>query len=94
MKTCDDRAYVVETTLAAAATSSSNTPAITSSLLMAMVEKVSDLLLHGYEGVSSDPTLWCLDTGATNYMSSCRNFFSELDESTSGFLKFDDNSRI
>ena len=43
---------------------------------------------------SSDPTLWYLDTGATNHMTSCRKFFSDLDESTTKFLKFGDNSRI
>ena len=66
----------------------------TSSLLMAVVEEVSDLLLHGSEGASSDPTHWYLDTGATNHMSGCREFFSDLDESTTGFVKFGDNSRI
>ena len=67
-KTRGNWAYVAETTPAAAAASSSNTVAVTSSLLMAMVEEVSDLLLHGSEGASSYPTLWYLDTGATNHM--------------------------
>ena len=62
--------------------------------LVAIVEEVSDLLLHGSEGASPDPTLWYLDTGATNHMSGCRNFFCELDDSTTGFVKFGDNSRI
>ena len=92
-KTGDDQAYVGETT-PVATTSSSNTAAVTSSLLMAMVEEVSDLLLNGSEGASSDPTLWYLDTGTTNHMSGYRNFFCELDESTSGFVKFGNNSRI
>ena len=91
----DDRPYVAETTPAATASaSSSNTVTATSSLLMAIVEEVSDLLLHGTEGASSDPALWYLDTGATNHVSGCRKFFCELDESTNGFVKFDDNSRI
>ena len=85
---------MAETTPAVAAANSSNTAVVTSSLLMAMVEEVSDLLLHGSEGASFDPTLWYLDSGATNHMSGCRNFFYELDESTSGFVKFGDNSRI
>ena len=85
---------MAETTLAAAAASSSNTVAVTSSLLMAMVEEVSDLLLHESEGVSSNPTLWHLDTGATNRMPRCRNFFSELDETTTCFVIFGDNLRI
>ena len=92
----EDRAYVAETTLAAAAASasSSNTVTAMSSLLMAVLEEVSDLLLHGSEGASSDPTLWYLDTGATNHMTSCRDFFSDLDTSTTRFVKFGDNSRI
>ena len=94
-KTCDERAYVAETTPAAAAsTSSSNTVTASSSLLMAIVEEVSDLLLHGTEGASSDPALWYLDTGATNHMSGRRQFFCELDESATGFVKFGNNSRI
>ena len=66
----EDRAYMAETTpaVAATSTSSSNTVTATSSLLMAVVEEVSDLLLHGSEGASSDPTLWYLETGATNHM--------------------------
>ena len=90
----DDRAYVAETTPVAATASSSNTVNTTSSLLMAVVEEVSDLLLHGSEGASFDPTLWYLDTRATNHMIGCREFFSDLDESTTGFVKFGDNSRI
>ena len=85
----DDRAYVAETTptTAAASASSSNTVTTTSSLLMAIVEEISDLLLHGSEGASPDPALWYLDTGVTNHMWGCRNFFCELDESTTGFVK-------
>ena len=92
----EDQAYVAETTLAAAAASvsSSYTMTATSSLLMGVVEEVSDLLLHGSEGASSDPTLWYLDTGATNHMTRRWGFFSNLDESTTGSMKFGDNSRI
>ena len=94
-KSRDDRAYVAETTPAAmASASSSNTVTTTSSLLMAIVEEVSDLLLHGTEGASSDPALWYLDTGATNHMSGSQKFFCELDKSTAEFVKFGDNSRI
>ena len=42
---------------------------------MAVVEEASDLLLHGSEGVLSDPTLWYLDMGAANHMTDRRNFF-------------------
>ena len=92
----EDRAYVAEATPAAvaASASSSNKVVATSSLLMAVVEEVSGLLLHGSEGASSDPTLWYLDTGATNHMTGRREFFSVLDESTTGSVKFSDNSRI
>ena len=95
-KSREDRAYVAETTPAAAAasTSSSNTVTTMSSLLMAVVEEVSDLLLHGSEGTSSNPTLWYLDSRATNHMIGCREFFNDLDASTTGFMKFGDNSRI
>ena len=86
---------MVEATPATAAlASSSHTIVATSSLLMAVVEEVSDLLLHGFEGASSDPALWYLDTGATNHMTGRREFFSNLDESTTGSVKFGDNSRI
>ena len=79
----EDKAYVAEATPAAAASaSSSNMVVASSSLLMAVVEEVSDLLLHGSEGASSDPALWYLDTGATNHMSGCRQFFNNLDETT------------
>ena len=43
--------------VAAASVSSSNTVTATSSLLMVVVEEVSDSLLHGSKGASSDPTL-------------------------------------
>ena len=61
---------------------------------MAILEEASDLLLRGTEGASSAPALWYLDTRATNHMSGCRKFFCELVESTTGFIKFGDNSRI
>lgn len=66
----------------------------TSSLLMAVVEEASDLLLHGLEGALFDLTLWYLDTSASNHMSRCQNYFRNLDESLSGFVKFGDNSKI
>ena len=81
---------MAETTPAiAASASSSNTVTASSSLLMAIVEEVSDLLLHGTEGASFDPALWYLDMGAMNHISGCRKFFCELDESTTGFVKFE-----
>ena len=92
----EDWAYVAETTpvAAAASMSLSNTVTASSSLLMVVMEEVSDLLLHGSEGASSDPVRWYLDTRATNHMTSCREFFNDLDETTTGFVKFGDNSRI
>ena len=65
-----------------------------SSLLMAVVEEVSDLLLHGSEGVTSDPALWYLDTGATNHMTGRPEFFTKLDDSITGSVKFGNNSWI
>ena len=85
---------MAETTPAVTAVNTSNIMISTSSLLMAMVEEASDLLLHGSEKALSDPALWYLDNRATNHMKSCRNFFSDLDESTTGFVKFGDYSRI
>ena len=85
---------MAETTPAAALASSSNTTTATTLLLMAIVEEVSDLLLHGSEGASPDPTVWYLDIGATNHMLGCHNFFCEIDGSTTGFVKFNDNSSI
>ena len=91
----EDKVYVAEATPAAAASaSSSNTIVATSSLLMAVVEEVSDLLLHGSKGATSDPALWYLDTGATNHMTGRKEFFNKLDESINGSMKFGDNSRI
>ena len=91
----DDHAYMAETTPAAAAANFS-TPVVsaTSSLLMFVVEEASNLLLHGSEGSPSNPTHWYLDRGATNLMTSRQEFFCDLDKSTSGFVKFGDNSKI
>ena len=61
---------------------------------MEVVEEVSDLLLHGFEGGTSDPALWYLDTGATNHMTGRKEFFNKLDESITGSVKFGDNSWI
>ena len=61
---------------------------------MSVVEEVSDFLLHGSEGVSSDPALWYLDTRATDHMTGRWEFFSIVDGSTTSSVKFGDNSRI
>ena len=76
------------------AATTSTIPVVTSSPLMGVVEEASDLLLHGFEGELFDPTLWYLDTGATNHMIGRRNFVCDLDEFTSGFVKFEDNLKI
>ena len=87
--------HVFESTPASAVTLSSiRVVMATSFLLMVVVEEASDLLLHGSEGVPSDPALWYLDTGTTNHMTGCREFFLNLDKSTSGFVKFGNNSKI
>ena len=82
------------TPAAAAFASSSNTVVATSSMLMAVVEEVSDLLLRGSDGATSDPALWYLDTGATNHMTGRPEFFTKLDDSITGSVKFGDISRI
>ena len=56
-------------------TNTSSIPTATSSLLMAVVEEASDLLLLGSEGALSDLALWYLDTGATNHMTGRKFFF-------------------
>ena len=76
------------------AATTSSVPAATSSLLMAVLEEASDLLLHGSEGALFDPALWYLDTGATNHMTGSRNFFCDLDESAYRFVTFGDKSKI
>ena len=91
----DEHSYVSKSTPAAAAAQSSSSAVIaSSSLLMAAVEEASDLLLHGSKGVPSDPTLWYLDRGATNHMTGQREFFCSIDKSTTGFVKFGDDSKI
>ena len=82
------------TPAATAAQSSSSMVIASSSLLIAVVEEASDILLHGSEGEPSDPTLWYLDTGATNHMTGRREFLRSIDKSTMGFVKFGDNSKI
>ena len=91
----DEHSYVAESALAAAAAQSSSPAVIASlSLLIAVVEEASDLLLHGPEGAPSYPMLSYLDTGATNHMTGRREFFRSIDKSTMRFVKFGDNSKI
>ena len=91
----DDHANVSKTTPAAAAANfSAPVVSATSSLLMAVVEEASNLLLHGLEGAPSDPIPWYLDTGATNHMTGRHEIFCDLDKSTSRFVKFGDNLKI
>ena len=82
------------TPAAAASASSSNTVVATSSPLMAVMDEVSDFLLHGSEGATSDLALWYLDTGATNHMTGRKELFTKLGDSVTGSVKFGDNSRI
>ena len=90
----DDQACVSESTSAAAIATSSALAVATSSLLMVEVEGASDLLLHGSEGALSNPTLWYLDTRATNHITSRQTFFYDLDEFAYAFFKFGDNLKI
>ncbi|XP_078440859.1 uncharacterized protein LOC144710892 [Wolffia australiana] len=68
--------------------------ASTSSLLMAIEEAQSEVLVQGSKFDHHHPDLWYLDTGTTNQMNRNQNFILKLDESTAGFVKFEDNSRI
>ncbi|XP_078429346.1 uncharacterized protein LOC144701404 [Wolffia australiana] len=89
-----DWAFVAETT-AAPATASVPALTATSSLLMAVEEaSLSNSLLLGSDNALEVSDYWYLDMGATNHMFGQRNFFCNLDESVSGFVKFGDNSKI
>ncbi|XP_078438351.1 uncharacterized protein LOC144708789 [Wolffia australiana] len=87
-----DSAYLTESSQAAPVTAEEEEE--TSALLMAFEEIDSEFLLQGAEGEHPKSDLWYLDTGATNHMTGNRNFFSQLDESSEGFVKFGDNSRV
>ena len=52
---------------------------------------------HALLGDSSDNDKtdgWCLDTGATHHMTGRREFFTELDSSVRGSIKFGDASGV
>lgn len=61
--------------------------AATSSLLMAIEEVESEFLLQSSKTDLRDLELWYLDTVATNHMTKRRNYFTDLDDSTSSFVK-------
>jgi hypothetical protein len=65
--------------------------ALTAMALLHLDEPRAHALLS--DGSSSDKTDgWCLNTGATHYMTGRREFFTELDSDVRGSVKFGDAS--
>ena len=46
------------------------------------------------EEIEKKKTIWFLDMGASNHMTGCRSWFSELKESRTGMVKFGDGSLV
>ena len=46
------------------------------------------------EEIEKKSNTWFLDTGASNHMTGCRSWFSELNESVTGTVKFGDGSLV
>ena len=46
------------------------------------------------EEIEKKSNTWFLDTGASNHMTGCRSWFSELKESVTGTVKFGDGSLV
>ena len=46
------------------------------------------------EEIDKKNNTWFLDTGASNHMTGCRSWFSELNESVTGTVKFGDGSLV
>ena len=46
------------------------------------------------EEIEKKNNIWFLDTGASNHMTGCRSWFSELNESVIGTVKFGDGSLV
>ncbi|GAB2290802.1 hypothetical protein Dimus_038121 [Dionaea muscipula] len=44
--------------------------------------------------LTSDQSVWCFDTGASNHMCGIRELFSDLDESVGGVVSFGDLSKV
>ena len=55
-------------------------------------QKAHALLVDGSGNDKTDG--WCLDTGATHHMTGRREFFTELDSSVRGSVKFGDASGV
>lgn len=47
-----------------------------------------------YDGRDGDDNIWYLDNGASNHMSGDRRYFSHVDDSVSGKVRFGDDSKI
>ena len=46
------------------------------------------------EEIEKKNNIWFLDSGASNHMTGCRSWFSELNESVTGTVKFGDGSQV
>ncbi|XP_013633028.1 PREDICTED: uncharacterized protein LOC106338643 [Brassica oleracea var. oleracea] len=49
---------------------------------------------NNYEVNNSEDNVWYLDNGASNHMSGDRRYFSSIDDSITGKIRFGDDSRI
>lgn len=47
-----------------------------------------------YEASNNEDNVWYLDNGASNHMSGDRRYFSAIDDSVTGKVRFGDDSRI
>lgn len=57
-----------------------------------LVEKDVQIHLREYEKEANNH--WYLDTGASNHMTGCRSWFTELDTSVSGSVRFGDGFEV
>lgn len=53
-----------------------------------------NILLEKYEINTGEDTIWYLDNDASNHMTGDRRYFSKLDNTITGKVRFGDDSRI
>lgn len=53
-----------------------------------------NILLEKYEINTGEDTIWYLDNDATNHMTGDQRYFSKLDNTITGKVRFGDDSRI
>jgi hypothetical protein len=69
-------------------------PAASATAALLHLDELKAYALLG-DGSSDDKTDgWCLDTGATHHMTGRREFFTELDSSIRGLVRFGDASSV